>query len=1449
MGERLSLSAAQHGVWTWQQLDPDSPAFNTAEYVEIRGPVRVDVLTAAIRQVVDEAEALGVRFTDDDDGPSQHLGQTSEWTPHVADLSGHADPLAVARAWMADDLARPVDLMADPVFGHALFQLAADRLVWYHRVHHIALDGYGLGLIARRVAEVYTAMIERREPVECGFGSLRAVVDEDLAYQNSERYQRDRDYWVTYAADRPEPVTLAGRFGPLSPAILRCEDHLDESTVDALREAARAAKAFWTDALTAAFAAYLHRMTGARQLNLGLPVMSRMGSVALRVPCMVLNVVPVWVAVEPAVSLAELTSRVATEIRRGRPHHRYRYEQLRRDLKLVASDRKLLGPSVNIMPFDYGLSFAGHPAVVRNVSAGALVEDMMINIYDRADGSGVHITFDANPACYTMDQLTVHLRRFGHFLADLATHPTQPIGQATLLLEEERRLLRKWNDTARPVASATVPDLFRAQVARTPERTALVAEDRVLSFAELDAATNRLARFLVARGAGPDRYIALVLPRTSSAIIALLAVLKTGAAYVPIDPDYPPARVAFLLDDARPVLTLTTRALTTELPDGIAIDDPDVTAAIAAQSGEQLTDADRIAPLTPDTALCLIYTSGSTGIPKGAVLEHAGMVNLFHHHHEHLIRPEVSAAGGRRFRAALTASLSFDTSWEGLLWLLAGHELHFIGDDLRREPERLLRYIDAERIDFLDITPTYAEELLAGLRGGAWHSPAVIALGGEAVGARLWTALRDLPGLSAYNLYGPTECTVDTLWCRLADSDVPIIGRPVTNTRAYVLDEQRRLLPPGAVGELYLAGTPLARGYHNRPELTEQRFLDDPFGSPGSRLYRTGDLASWRRDGNLEFLGRADDQVKIRGFRVEPGEIESVLSGHPGVAKAAVTVREDQPGTRRLVAYVVAADGTAPDSATLGRYLAERLPDYLVPRIFVPLDRLPLNPNGKLDRAALPAPEPAAPGRGPRDHRERLLCTLFAETLGVPEIGIDDDFFALGGHSLLAARLLARIRSAFGVRLSVRIVFQAPTVAALAQHLDAEPADDSPWAGIDLNAEAVPDSRITTAGCRLDAPVRAFDPGRVLLTGATGFLGAFLLQSLLEHTRAEIVCLIRAADDTQAADRLQRTLLKYLLWDNRLADRIVVAIAGDLTRPDLGVGAKRFVELAEDIDAIYHNGARVNHLEPYARLRLANVDGTSEVLRLATTTRLKPVHYVSTCDVAVNMGDNPAVLREDLRVDARSLMPNGYVASKWVAEGLVRAAAERGVPVVIYRPSRVCGHTVTGAGSIDDSFWNLIRAMVVLAAAPVVGEQTVDLVPADHVAAAIAHLSRQPGSIGKTFHLTNPRPVPIRLVLNVLRQRGYELAEIPSAEWARRLAAGAEQAAEAGDYTLGMLAAQLGSHPMDAVPTLVFGRDNTLAGLSGSAVPPPSVDAESIGRYVDYFIDFGFFPRPGIRAR
>ncbi|MFI6168758.1 amino acid adenylation domain-containing protein [Nocardia sp. NPDC051052] len=1439
------LTSAQLGVWLGQQLDPTSAVFNIAEYVDISGSVVVDALVAAIHAAIDEAAALHVRFIDD--GPRQ-IAESPIWAVRVVDVSGEPDPLRAALDLMDRDVSRPVDLTSDILFAHIVFRLDTRRTLWYHRVHHILLDGYGMALIARRVAELYTARVTGTAQPPYAFGSWYAVVDADVAYADSADLERDRAFWLDYLRDRPAPVTLsdaAPRSTSVAGQALREYTALDPETVALLRNVAETSRANWTDVLTAAIAGYVHRMTGAREVCLALPVMLRTGTPALRVPCMTLNGVALWTDFADDPTLTELTGRVARHLVRGRRHQRYRSEQVRRDLGLVGSDRSMYGPSVNIMLFDYDLRFGYCASVVRNVTAG-MIDDLVFNLYDRIDGTGPTLYLDGHPSSYTSTELATHLRRFTTFLRRVLDAPDQPLDAADLFLPGEREWLRtNGRGAERPWPDSTVHDLLAAQVARTTTATALVATNadgtkHALTYAELALRARIVSAALMSAGTRHGDAVAVLLPRTSDAIAALFAVLICGATYVPLDPGQPPPRLALLLEDladrAPLAAIITTTGLAGLIPSilrdrTIKLDE---TPSTATPSTEHARPPVRLHPEHP---AWIIHTSGTTGTPKAVVISHQSVVNLYHHHREHLIEPAVAAQGGRRMRAALTASMTFDTAWEGLLWLLAGHELHFIDDDLRRDPDRLVRYIQDQRIDFLDVTPTFARELLtAGLFAGA-HRPTVIALGGEAADPALWTTLRTAPGVSVYNLYGPTECTVDATWTGIAAHTAPSIGVPVANGRCHVLDRALRPVPPGVVGELYVGGTPVGQRYLGQPAATAARFVADPFDANGSRLYRTGDLVRWHKDGHLEYLGRGDSQMSLRGYRIEVGEVEAALVAHPQVDAAAVRVDAEV-----LVAYVVPAPGSgAPAAQSVRVHMAERLPDYMVPSVYVALDRLPHTANGKLDRAALPAPPDGEfterPARTPTEH---ALARLFAEALEVESVGIDDDFFARGGHSLRAARVLNGVRAAFGVRWDLRAMFDTPTVAGLAERLESgRDSDELSWTPVDLDAD-VQLGGTMCATAEPPAKARA-----VLLTGATGFLGAFLLAALLERTDLHVYCLVRANDDPAALHRIQSAFARYRLDSTPTAGlaRRITAIAGDLALPQFGLSHTRYQELANTVDAIVHNGARVHHFEPYSRLRPANVEGTERILRLAATGTPKPVHFVSSVDTAFAVDGNPPILTEDRRVAATSLPHNGYVASKWVAEGLVYAAAHRGVPVTVYRPGRIGGHSRTGASGPEDAFWSLIRAMVVLEAVPaeIYDAGSIDMVPVDWVAATIAHLvARRPTAM--TLHLTSEHPLPFATIVDALRDRGYPVSAVPSSIWRARLTAMADRASAQGDHSLTIARAHTAhlAPPGDAV---TYGRGNLHAALTDSALPQPD-SATALTAGIDYLIETRFLPAP-----
>jgi amino acid adenylation domain-containing protein len=621
----------------------------------------------------------------------------------------------------------------------------------------------------------------------------------------------------------------------------------------------------------------------------------------------------------------------------------------------------------------------------------------------------------------------------------IAADPEIPVGRIDVLTGQERhQVLEAWNATDRLVAPRTLPELFEAQAARTPDAPALRSGAGVLTYAELDARANRLAHRLIALGAGPERIVALLLPRSVDIVVAQLAVAKAGAAYLPVDPAYPPERIAFMLGDARPVLVATTADLAAGLscPPGVGtlvLDDPATAAGIGAMPDRVPTDGDRTTPLRLTHPAYVIYTSGSTGWPKGVVVSHAGLASF-------------SAAEVERFdvrpgdRVLQFSSPSFDASVLELCMSLPAGAALVVPPPGPLLGQGLVDVVEQAGVTHALVPPSALATVPDAAPAEGLPTFRTVIVGGEAASAELVD--RWAQGRRLINAYGPTESTVVSTWSEplRPGSGTPPIGRPIDNTRTYVLDAELRPVPPGVAGELYVAGLGLARGYLNRPGLTAERFVANPFGRPGERMYRTGDVVRWdpHQDGGLiHYLGRADDQVKIRGFRVELGEIASALTRQEAVSEAVVVAREDEPGHKRLVAYVVPEAGVELTIPALRAGLSRTLPDYMVPAAFVMLDRLPLSPNGKLDRQALPVPgldAVAAAGYvAPRTDTEQALAAIWADALGVERVGIEDDLFELGGDSILSLRIASAATALFDVALTPRDVLVAGDVASLAE--------------------------------------------------------------------------------------------------------------------------------------------------------------------------------------------------------------------------------------------------------------------------------------------------------------------------------------------------------------------------------------------------------------------------------
>jgi amino acid adenylation domain-containing protein len=951
------------GIWFAQVLNQNKSLYNIGETLEILGPLDIGLFETALRRVVTASDALHLQFVETEDGPRQFLAPQRNWQLPVIDLRAEPDPVAAAALWVQNAIARPVDLGGEPLFDYALLRTAVNRFAWYSRYHHLCNDGFGTALISRQVASLYSSLLKGRASKPEPAGSWLTLLEKDQAYRQSAQYEIDRHYWSSQFADRPDRVTLAGRPPRWSAGFVRCTAELTEADTKRVRSWATRHRATLSQILITAVAVYIYRMTGTRSVTLGNTVTARTDAEMRRVVGMVSNVVPLRIDVDPAESIGALLRKVSRAAIEGMRHQRFRAEDLRRDLGARPSEPEIFGPLVNVCSFDYRLEFGGSAVHARNIGNWR-VDDLELVFYDRRDDSTIAIDFCGNRDLYTAESLEAHQRRFVCLLKAIsAAESDEPVYRLDLLDPGERRLVvTGFNNAASSYFSdGLIHGLFEAQVRRTPDVIATIHAQQRLSYAELNRRANRLAHHLIWLGISPDDRVAICMERSLEMVVALLAVLKAGGAYVPLDPNYPAERLAFMLRDSAPMALLTQASLAEDLPKTelpVLVLDRPVELAIISRQPESDPDALALG-LTSQKLAYVMYTSGSTGQPKGVMVEHRNVVRLLTATHAwfHFDSADVWT---------LFHSFAFDFSvWE--IWgaLIFGGRIIVVPLAVARAPDEFYRLICEEGVTVLNQTPSAFRQLIAAQAEGLReHRLRCVIFGGEALETRMLKPWYERNGerTRLINMYGITETTVHVTYRELAQADSlrdgpSPIGRPIPDLRIYILDENRQPVPIGVTGEFYVGGAGVTRGYLNRPELTAERFIADPFsGATDGHMYRTGDLGKWLCDGSIEYLGRNDFQVKLRGFRIELGEIEAKLMALEGVREAVVLAREDRPGDKRLVAYVVAQAGSDPIAVDLRRQLATVLPEHMTPSAFVSMKALPLTHNGKLDRKALPAP-------------------------------------------------------------------------------------------------------------------------------------------------------------------------------------------------------------------------------------------------------------------------------------------------------------------------------------------------------------------------------------------------------------------------------------------------------------------------------------------------------------
>ncbi|WP_028477827.1 AMP-binding protein [Nocardia sp. CNY236] len=1327
----LPLTAAQHGIADAQRLWPDPHTFMVAEYLELRGPIDPDILAEAIGRMITDVAAQRIRLVATPNGPRQVIEPPHTVPVSIHDLTHLDAPDAAALQFMHDDRSQPADPYRSVTTRHHILVLAPDRVYWHHRTHHVALDGYGFALCATRVADHYRALTTADTTVAPLTTDLADVIAEDHAYHASSRCAEDGTYWQTTLTHRSAP-TLSTTPSPPTARPLRT----------------RRTPTRWkptpgsdfgvVEAMVAAAAIYLARRTAENDVVLGVPMMNRIGSAAATVPCTVLNAVALPVQVEPEDTVADLATRIATRLRTARRHGRYRHERLRAELGLIGRGRRLLGPIVNIMPFDYDLALPGIEARAHNLSAGP-VEDLSINLYLR--GGAAELVVDANPRSYTPQELDHHADALVHALESAATHNTRPVrdlGVTFVPIQAPRP-----NPALDPITR------FRRWAALDPTAPALVTGEHRLSRAELLAQSHSRASELIAIGVDDDDIVA-ILPSGDgcSDIISILATQLAGAAHVALDLTMPVEDLRALLEALAPS-TVIRSPRHIDLAAAVA---PGITAIAFPTTQPPATALPETAQPEPTpsrrAAGYAVLTSGTTGTPKAVRVSGAALAAF-------------AADAVDRYqwqpqdRVVQFGPLHADTSIEEIFpTLAAGACVIATNPTQRRSLTDLLDHAHRTEATVLDLPTAIWHELAIAVDAGAITLPATIrqiVIGGEEASPELvarWSR-RDNPVL--HNSYGPSEAAVVCASTDIsADHDpqhpVPL-GRLFPRIGAFLAVDRFDPDHGPTVGHLHLYGPMLADGY--LPANTATGFRTVQLQHESIRAFATGDRVRVHANGILEFIERSDGVVKIAGHRVGIRTIEDILRREPGVSDALVTRR----GEFALDALVTLDIPHPPEWLdTLRQRLSDHIPPAWVPARIIAVDHLPRTSNLKADRTALDAPETRHESRTASGTDQ--ILRVFRTVLGRDDLTAEEDFFAAGGTSMQTIALANRLTVLTGHPITVDEILAHPTAADLAARTtDHTARTDTP----DMDRE-IATLRTLLAASSPPAPPTTPSPGRVLLTGATGFLGAYLLAELLASTDHDIVALIRADSTDHAYDRLRGAFTAvsaahhfHTAWNAR---RLSIVL-GDCTTPNFGAESAAFAGVSH----IVHNAAAISAVRSYQSLRTVNVTAAHHTLRLARD-----------CGAALTLVSTATAAGPRGALAAPATLPTGYAQSKCVAEHLFAVAAtEFAVPSTIARLGRVLPHPSDPRDPDHDFLHDLATAATAVGALPHT-EVREPMVRADVAAQTIIEATKEAATTTpRILDLLGPEPIAVAAVL--AHATTLHTTTIPLARWRAEISA------------------------------------------------------------------------------
>ncbi|MFZ5579115.1 MAG: amino acid adenylation domain-containing protein [Pseudomonadota bacterium] len=1325
--ERLPLSFAQSRLWFLYRYEPDNIAYNVPNAMFFDHVADTRALTESLRLMSVRHESLRTLFVEEDGSPFQVILERVTPELIIKDLRGMdegelADALRMAATEQAETT---FNLERGPLMRYQLVQIADDRAVLMLTMHHIITDGWSMDIFVRELRQAYETLRREGEPA---FEPLPLhYADYALwqqGYLQGEVLDKQLDYWRKQLGDSVSTINLPydrSRPSALTPEGGIAKQYLPAELLRRLKTLSEQQGVTLFMTLLAAFDLLLYRWSGQDDFNVGTPIANRNFQETENIIGFFVNTLVLRCRIDETQNFLDLLRHVKETAQGAYDHQDVPFELLVDRLNPPRSPA--LNPFFQVL---FALQTAYEDTSLLNPDEWVSRFDLQVTFSEK---DGLIGSWEFSRALFERETIERMMTSLRVLLEQIVETPTRALFDFELISEASRQeALAHAIGTEQILETPFITRMIERQAELTPEATALIFEGTSLSYGAVNRRANRLAHYLRSHGLQPDTLVSICIERSMEMVIAALAVLKAGGAYVPLDPNYPAARLEYMLKDSDSRWLLTQSHILRDLPlpqgtRALLVDHDEFSTQLEGYGEDNLPLPDS---LTPRSLAFVIYTSGSTGLPKGCLLTHEGLSTAITS-----IGDMLRLHAGHRM--VQFATFSFDAAtMEWAMTLARGASLVLLREEVAKNPERLMDALNEHSVTHAFFTPALLNFLDPARLPALGH----LCIGGEQCAQHV--ADRWAQGRHFLNAYGPTETSIMVAMDPYRPGDAFFaLGRPLPNTRLYVLDSHGKLLPAGVPGELFIGGNQVGIGYLNRSELTEERFLLDPFGEhPKARMYRSGDLVKRLADGRLLYLDRLDNQVKLRGYRIELGEIEARLRDNPHIKDALVFAREIQPGNRQLVAYVLTDaihEGRIGEVELVDQLLGHiksQLPNFMAPAAILTLAAWPMTPNRKIDRKALPLPDEVMQARDeyvpPANDLEAEIAELWEEMLDVSKIGVESDFFALGGHSLIATQMMARVRQRHGVSVPLKDFFLKPTVRFLADNLEkrinGEIVDESVFANLDGNQpiDWRSDMHVELPS---EMPPIAERLEHVLLTGGTGFVGAYLIRELLEqHPSITLHCHVRARSTEKGLERIVRNMQAYNLWQSRYADRIEVVL-GDLGKARIGMDGATWDRLSGEIDMVVHNGAVLNHVLLYPHLKEANLGSTKELIRFATSRRLKQFLHVSTLGI-FNIGIKRKSVDEHTDITGEShVFKEGYNGTKWVAEMAVMEAIRKGLPGKIFRLGRIIADAQTGAGRGDDFVGLFLRTQIAVRAYPRF-KLVEKAIPVDFVARSIVALAK-----------------------------------------------------------------------------------------------------------------------------